>query len=162
MSPSREIIPSEFPGPECRNKSEAGRGDGSAPTATGGTRGWESPTALRGHAGMEAQGRTHLAPPPSGKRPRHRGFRDPQKCHGGSSPSPTGPLRPRGAVTKFVEMNQERPSLGVARGDGLGTASCCPDVSPWDPSSFAEPLGASGAGGSPGSPELRPPHLPAE
>lgn len=186
LSPSREIFTSEFPGPERRNKPVAGRGfpwrgrwDGSAPTATRGwgaprdTRAGEAPTALRGHAGVAARERARFPHHPAGKKPMPfppPGYEgpgsdpcgDPQKYHSGSSPTPTGPRRPRGVVTKFVEMNLERArgSAAAARGrrdewpEGMGWAPPAaaqmflrgtPPLL-WSPLGRAGPEGARGGG----------------
>lgn len=69
LSPSREIITSEFPGAECPNKSLPGMEAVPGAAALGwerthcparDTQGGQAPTALRGHAGMGAQERAHL------------------------------------------------------------------------------------------------------
>lgn len=172
LSPSREIITSEFPSSECRNKSVARSGFALT--------GWER---THRHAWWEGthrpprtrgDGSTGARPLPTGSHGNEAGVfveglgwrvggsrvearspappcRNPQRCHGGSSPPPTGPLRPRGGVTKFVELHLGRGWGGcgrdsgsqrwMARGAGPGPASCCPDVSPWDPPILRSPAG---------------------
>lgn len=110
------------------------RGLGRHPLPSADTRGWQ-----RGNAPASRiipRGRSRCLFRPQGTRGRvvagagSDPCGDPQKCHSGSSPTPTGPRRPRGVVTKFVEMNLERArgSAAAARGrrdewpEGMGWA----------------------------------------
>lgn len=103
-------------------------------------------------------------PPPGLEGPGFSGWgsvpcRDPQKCHRGISRSPTGPRRPRGAVTEFEEMNLERTRL--CRDEWPeGTGWAPPDAAQMflrgTPPLLQSPLGQAGPEGARGGRSCNP------